>query len=546
MNLTQEALQARTNYSAHLKAAADELSVTQAQLAKAIGKDQKTVSRYVTGETYPESCIAEIEEYLLSRCCIKDDNFFHINSEKFDEIFSAIYNILQDNGIHEPTLAKKIGISQKTLNNYHNFRFKTGQPVKLSTEAQYKIVKAFIDYGEELFDDDNAKYGAIMREVQYYRSFNRASSVRETWTRLIDSLKTWGHNFFSYAPDKSELIYFYLCKLICFFGNIESCIFEEYDLRGSCPLYIPPVKIASMEFLREFQKERSEFIDTEISKDGIEGLTGGYCTDFLFEDTERYVKIYDAFSQQEKKETKTLLHSVFSQKKRHLSELWETLQNIYSDFEAPYSDDLDSEEEKITDEETDSLTKLFAKQPAEWQRTIINNFDAFFGRLYTDTKDVITDMRCWLSEISSDNRLKFVSAFEDDILKGFWKSGISSDKADCEYLYTVYSQYMALMAWSSVKNVRMSIDAPSEANLKIFRKKIKVLCKSEEPLSAMKARLEFTPLDWYSNMLIDIAYLKGMDLFEILFDEIGMFYDMEEYLERKRKKVGTANRDFVQ
>lgn len=535
MTLTREALQAHTNYSGHLKAAADELSVTQAQLAKAIGKDQKTVSRYITGETYPESCIAEIEEYLLSRCCIKDSSFFHINSEKFDEIFSAIYDLLQDNGIHEPTLAKKIGISQKTLNNYHNFRFKTGQPIKLSTETQYKIVKAFIDYGEELFDDDNAEYDAIMKDLRYYRSFNRTSSVRESWTRLIDSLKTWGYNFFVYAADKFELICFYLCKLIFFLNNIESCIFEEYNLQGSCPLYIPPLNIASIEFLREFQKEKSEFIDTEISKDGIEGLTGGYCTDFLFEDTERYIKIYDTFSEQEKKETTALLHSVFRQKKKHLSELQETLQNIYCDFGAPYSGDFDSTEEKITDEEANSLTELFAKQPAEWQRIIINNFDAFFGRLYTDIKDVIMDMRCWLSKITSDNRLKFVSAFEDDILKGFWKSSISSDIANCEYLYTVYSQYMALMAWSSVKNVRMCIDAPSEGNVKIFRKKVKSLHKNEDSMLTMKTRLGFSPLDWYANMLIDIAYLKGMNLFEILFDEIGMFYEMDEYLEYKRK-----------
>ena len=78
---------------------------------------------------------------------------------------------------------------------------------------------------------------------------------------------------------------------------------------------------------------------------------------------------------------------------------------MYFDFGAPYSGDFGSAEEKITDEEANSLTELFAKQPAEWQRTIINNFDAFFGRLYTYTKDVITDMRCWLGEISSDNRL---------------------------------------------------------------------------------------------------------------------------------------------
>lgn len=536
MPLTQNVLQAHTNYSDHLKAAVEELSVTQAQLSKAIGKDQKTVSRYITGETYPESCIVEIEEYLLSRCCIKDNSFFHIPSEKFDEIFSAIYDFLQENGIHESAFAKKIGIAQKTLNNYHNFRFKTGQPLKLSTETQYRIVKAFTDFGEKLFYEDNIKYDIIVSDLQYYRSGSRVSSVYETWTRLIDSLKIGKCNFFTYESDKLELICFYLCKLIGFLDSADNCIYDEYVLRGSCPFYIPPVQIASIEFLREFQKEKSEFIDAEMSKDGIEGLTGGYCTDFLFIDTARFVKIYDTFSQQEKKDTTALLHSVFSQKKRHMLEMQATWQNIYFNFGDFRISELDPADGKITNEEVDALTARFAKQPAEWQRIIINNFDAFFGLLYTDFKATIRDMRCWVSDITPDNRLKFVSAFEDEILKDFWKSSIGSDALDFEYLFTVYSQYMALMAWSSVKNVRFYVDPSSDVNVRIFRKKAKSLFISDNPLSALKTRLDFSPLDWYANMLIDIAYLKGMNLWEILFDEIGMFYEMDDYLDWMKNK----------
>lgn len=536
MLLTQNVIQAHINYSEHLKAAVEELSVTQAQLANAIGKDQKTVGRYITGETYPQSCIVEIEEYLLSRCCIKDNSFFHIPSKKFDEFFSAIYDFLQDNGIHESAFAKKIGIAQKTLNNYHNFRFKTGQPLKLSTETQYRIVKAFTDFGEELLYEDNIRYDTIVSDLRYYRSGSRVSSVYETWTRLIDSLKIGKCNFFTYELDKLELICFYLCKLIDFLDSIESCIYDEYILQGSCPFYAPPVGIASIDFLREFQKEKSEFIETEMSKDGIKGLTGGFCTEFFFEDTARFVKIYDTFSEQEKKDTTALLHSVFSQKKRHLSELQDIWQNIYLGYDAPRLSELDPAEEKIGAEEAEALAEVFAKQPAEWQRIIINNFDAFFGLLYTDVKENILDMRCWLSDITSDNRLKFVSAFEQEILKDFWKSSICSDELDFEYLYTVYSQYMALMSWSSVKNVRFYVDPSSESNVRIFRKKVKSLYISDSPLSTLKTRLEFSPLDWYANMLIDIAYLKGMNLWEILFDEIGMFYEMDEYLDRMKKK----------
>lgn len=528
MILTRQSLQERENYSLRLKIITDELCVTQAELAKAIGKDQKTVSRYLAGESYPEGCIAEIEEYLLSRCCIKEDPFLHIRSEEFDKIFSEMYNRLQAVGIHEPEFAKKIGIAQKTLNNYHNFRFKTGQPIKLSTETQYKIVKAFICYDDdELFDYDDPEYRKFILKLLNNR-FKPVTTMQKVWTCLIDSLKAGGRNFFILALDKQELICFYLHKLISFLDGIGNCIYDEYSLRGSCPFYMPPVEIASLDFLREFQKEKSEFIDAELSKSGIESLTFGYCTDFFHEDTARYVKIYDTFLEQEKKDTDVLLYSVYMQYKKELTELQELFKNIDSRFFF-YNEPV----QKITTEDKTALTELFAQQSAGCQSVIVNNFEAFFGRLYSGDCDTKTDMWRWLCDISAENKRKFISIFEDNILKDFWKNSCNSDLAGFEYLYTVYSQYMALIAWSSAGNTRLHTNMSSEGLEKIFKSKIKFFDIDEDPLPIMETRLRFTPLDWYANMLVDIAYLKGMDLYRILFDEIGMFYDMDEYIKRK-------------
>lgn len=537
MVLTRQSLQERENYSLRLKSITDELCVTQAELAKAIGKDQKTVSRYIAGESYPEGRIAEIEEYLLSRCCINEDPFLHIRSEEFDEIFSEMYNRLQAIGIHESEFAKKIGIAQKTLNNYHNFRFKTGQPIKLSTETQYKIVKAFICYDDdELFDYDDPEYRKFILKLLNNR-FKPATTMQKVWTCLIDSLKTGGRNFFILALDKQELICFYLHKLISFLDGISNCIYDEYSLRGSCPFYMPPVEIASLDFLREFQKEKSEFIGAKLSKFGIESLTFGFCTDFFYEDTARYVKIYDTFSEREKKDTDALLYSVYMQYKKELTELQEMFENTEPDFF--YSEPV----RKITAEDKDVLTELFSKQSAECQSVIVNNFAAFFGRLFYDAQSSIPDMWRWLGDITSENKQKFISAFEGSILKDFWESGLNNDLANFEYLYTVYSQYMALIAWSSARNTRLHANMPSEGLEKIFKSKIKFFDIDEDPLSIMKTRLRFTPLDWYANMLVDIAYLKGMDLYRILFDEIGLFYDMDEYIKRKDIKRSKSKKE---
>lgn len=545
MHLTESSVQAREYYAAHLKAAVEELAITQAQLAEAIGKDQKTVFRYISGETYPEGCVAEIEEYLLSRAA--NNYFVHIPSEKFGAIFSEIYDYLRDNHITEAVFAKKIGIAQKTLNNYHNSRFNTGKPVKLATETQYKIIEAFRELGREVFrknDDEDETEADIKNRSRYYailnklKPYQRVNSAKETWDCLINSLRTGGGNFFTYAPEKLELVRFYLYKLIGFFKDVWNTFYDERRCHGGCSFYAPPDIIASIDFLREFQGD-SEFIDDAASKGGIESLTFRYCTEFFFENTARYVEIYDTFSDSEKAETNALLRAVFDQRKRSLKENWEYIQTLsIPDYES-YIEAHRSKAAKITDEEAAQLIEMFSGLPSETQYVILNNFVVFFYGIALDVTDELRNMRRWLTEITGENKLKFVEVFENDILSGFWEScsRYNNDYDDLfdRDIWELYSQYMALMSWAMHSSQFRFVD-PSEKYTKRFSKKIRCLHSEDDPVFVMKARLDHSPLDWYANLLVDLAYVKKMDLWKIMFGERGVYYDMDEYIKLQNTK----------
>ncbi len=109
MKLDAKTLAEHCYFAENLKAAVSELAVTQAELGRAVGKDQKTVGRYISGETYPEGCIIEILKYLQSRL-VDEHNNAHIPSEEFEELFSEIYDFLEENGMHEIEFTKGLGI----------------------------------------------------------------------------------------------------------------------------------------------------------------------------------------------------------------------------------------------------------------------------------------------------------------------------------------------------------------------------------------------------------------------------------------------------
>lgn len=521
--MTRYSLQEQINYAARLKILTNELCVTQAQLANALGKDQKTVCRYISGETYPADSIAEIEKYLLSRCCLEDVYFLHIPSEEFDALFSDIYGLLQKKGIRETAFAKRLGISQKTLNNYHNHRFKTGRPLALSTEMQYRIAEAFTDYGKELFGADNAEYNSVHRRLSACSYSLRG--VSDAWTYLIDALGSGRGNFFVYAPEKFELVLRYLAKLIALFNSVEDRVIEY---RTEDPGCIPPEHIASVDFLGKIRTGEIGRLISELSDSETDDVMFNYYVDFFFDDTERCLEIYDALSKKEKTDIDALIRFVFEQKKSRItymldyfaeSRTYERDENCYcADEEEALS--FDPSGKTLTAEEADALTELFAASDVGWQREILNSFNAFFGRLYMGDHNT-AEIRRDLLALTQDEKSEFISSFENEILKDFRKSSLGHSHYNYDYWYNYISEYMSLIAYSGIANCVIENPRTSEAEIRLFRKMAESLYRGDAPLSALREGIRFTSVDWYVNMLIDIALFKGMDIREMLPTALG-------------------------
>lgn len=529
MNLDVKTLTEHTHYAENLSAAVEELAVTQAELAKAIGKDQKTVGRYINGETYPEGCIAEIEEYLLSRL-VYEDVFVHIPSEKFEEIFSEIYDFFQDNGIREAEFAKMLGLSQKTLNNYHNRRFKKGEPLRLSTEMQHKIIDTFKKLGGGFFPSDpeddtpseaelRYRFQNIRRELAY-NSQEYADSVSEMWRLLIQSYKNGGANFFVYAPEKLKLVCVYLRYMLSELGRIWDSTFTQFLDTGKLPNYFFREDIASLDFIWESHDDlESEHFGWWVEDD--DQTPNYWCTLFYME-IWRYWKTYAAFSPQEKDETNALLRLVFDEKNRrynenreHLKTLNITPNNIfYGNFEPP--------KEKISAEEQRQLAEMFAELPNEHQQVLLNSYCVFFYGINCDDSDKVITAHRRLAEMSFGNKHKFVAAYENEIIGDLLKTGtkffddyINKFGSAFSTLWDYISDYFALMSFS-INRETFRFEQPSAEYFKKFQKKIRSLHKDSDPVATMKAQLDYHQLDWYANMLADIALLKGFNLAEML------------------------------
>lgn len=520
MKLDTKTLTEHIYYAENLKAAVEELAVTQAELARAIGKDQKTVGRYINGETYPKGSVVQIAEYLLSRL-VDNREFVHIPSEKFEELFSEIYDFLQDNGVHEAEFAKMLGISQKTLNNYHNRRFKKGEPIKLSTETQHKIIDAFEKLGKSFFpfdpEDDTPSQAEvrrrsynISRRLAYYDQ-EYTDSVSEMWQLLIRSYKSGGANFFVYTPEKLELVCSYLRYIVSELNQLWESTFNQFLDTGKRPNYYFREDIASLDFIWE---PHDDLIPEHFGQ-WVEGddQTPNYWCSLVCMELWRYWKTYDAFSPQEKDETNALLRSVFEEKNQRYIENREHLKTLsiipnciqYGNSEPP--------KEKISSEEQQQLAEMFAELPNEHQWVILNCYYVFFYGINCDDHDKVLDAHRRLAEMSYDDKQKFVAAYENEIMGDFWETSTKTEEIENTFttVWDYISDYMALMSFATNRTT-FQFEPPSAEYTNRFRKRIRSLAKDDDPVPIMKAQLEYYPLDWYVNMLADIAILKKLDI----------------------------------
>lgn len=529
MNLDAKTLSEHIYFAENLKAAVSELAVTQAELARAIGKDQKTAGRYISGETYPEGSIAEIAEYLASRS-VDDDFFTHIPSEKFEKLFSDIYNFLQDNGMSETEFAEMAQISQKTLNNYKNYHFKNKKTLRLSTETQHKIVGAFNDIYGRFFpfhpDDDNEaqaevrrRYYEVLRSTFYYKGYLTASSVRETWERLIESYKK-GVNFFVYSPKKLELVCYYLHFMIRGINemqhNAEYRLFEE----GACPNYFLRKDIASIDFMFEPHDDLDggNFGEWTYADD----QTPNFWCDLLCGGIGRFREAYNALSPREKDEVNALLRKVYISKTRKIKQDREYFKTINRSAFILNINKEKSQKEKITDETIEELTEIFSWQPPELQATILRCFNVFFWGISFDNLDEVLEAHSRLTVTKRETKLKFIERYEAEIMGDFWSTG---RKLDDDYyekyddrnagLWEECSQYLQLMSYARIARSGAFYD-PSSEYVKEFKKLCRSLAKDISPAYMLAVQANYTPSEWYANMLTDIALLKGMRLDEML------------------------------
>lgn len=529
MNLDAKTLAEHIYFAENLKAAVSELAVTQAELARAVGKDQKTVGRYISGETYPEGCLVDIQKYLLSRLVDDRDNV-HIPSWEFEGLFSKIYDFLQDNEIREAEFAKMIGVSQKTLNNYHNHRFNKGEALKLSTEMQWKIINAFKKLSESLFppnpeDDTPSQFEVRFLYYNIEWNFSKysgepAQSVSEMWRLLIKSCESGKANFFVYSPEKLELVCFYLRFLIRKLDGLWSMTYHELSEKGKCPDYFFIEDVASIDYLYENHDEYGGE-DFGTWKDGDDQTPNFWCG-LVCSEIGRFREAYNALSKRERNEINSLLREVFDAKTRWLDENREYLRSLNL---SPYHFETDtyfSSMEKISDEEAEELDLMFSELPNEFQSAILSSYKVFFFGIYFENIDEVAAAHRQLRELSYDSKIQFINNFENEILSGFWEMGIGLNNNIFEKFNSIFqncwdyfSQYLSLMSFALTKHI-FRYSQPSEQSAKRFRKRIRRLPKDIEPLAAMKAQLEFSHADWYVNMLTDIALIKGMKLDEML------------------------------
>lgn len=529
MNLDAKTLSEHTYFAENLKSAVSELAVTQAELARAIGKDQKTVGRYISGETYPEGSIAQIAEYLASRS-VDDDIFAHIHSEKFEKLFSDICIFLRDNGMPETEFAEMAHISQKTLNNYKNYRFNNKKTLKLSTETQHKIVDAFNKSDDRFFpfhpddDDENQaevrnRYYIIVRRTDDYRGCLIASSVRETWERLIESYKK-GVNFFVYSPKKLELVCFYLHFMIRGINemqhNAEYRLFEE----GACPNYFLRKDIASIDFMFEPHDDLDggNFGEWTYADD----QTPNFWCDLLCGEIGRFREAYNALSPREKNEVNALLRKVYISKTRKIKQDREYFKTINRSAFILNINKEKSQKEKITEETIEELAGIFSRQPPGLQATILRCFNVFFWGISFDDLDEVLEAHYRLTLTETKTKLKFIESYEAEIMGDFWSTG---RKLDNDYhekyddrnagLWEECSQYLQLMSYARYAKTAAFYD-PSSEHIKEFRKLCRGLAKDIEPAYMLTVQADYAPLEWYVNMLADIALLKGMRLDEML------------------------------
>lgn len=153
-------------YSQYLSYMLDELCISQPKLGEAVGRSQKTISRYVRGESMPdEKTMEAIEKYIQKQSVYY--GFHHIPSEEFAQLLGSLLDEFKGR-ITQGQLAQKIGKYQKDISRY---LYCAAKP---DTEIQYHILNVFFELCQAkngLLIGTYAETGSYLRDLLERDSF---------------------------------------------------------------------------------------------------------------------------------------------------------------------------------------------------------------------------------------------------------------------------------------------------------------------------------------------------------------------------------------
>lgn len=203
----------KKSYSEYLFRKLKELHVTQEELAQVIDRKQKTVSRYVNGETLPDPAMREkIEAYLDSKSVY--NGYRHMPANHFAKLLSSLLAEFKGE-ITQAQLAERIGKHQKNISLYTCMDGEKPDPqTQQAIDYLLTLPKDLLDFVLEhfsLFYDDSLEL-----LTDYTFRFSYLSDGIRLFRRLTDRMEDTvleeleAKSFLGFPGNHSELDFYNL------------------------------------------------------------------------------------------------------------------------------------------------------------------------------------------------------------------------------------------------------------------------------------------------------------------------------------------------
>lgn len=241
MKNTEDKIQKTMEYSKWLAEQLKELCINQSELAAAVGRTQKTISRYVHGENMPdEATKSAINAFIEERSVY--DGFRHIPSKEFSDILS---HLLKEFDVSQVELAKQIGKYQRNISDYICKAGKTDTKAgKADTKMQKEILLHFLVCYLPYNTISSVHFGTQVqlnylltghindwdKDIRFGESIDISPSIEYLLSLPTEIQKLIIDNIYAFS-DNSVLDYFYGDNS---FGDDSSYYEDYFALYKSC------------------------------------------------------------------------------------------------------------------------------------------------------------------------------------------------------------------------------------------------------------------------------------------------------------------------